>query len=231
MRWSPERGGSGDADYAHGELDQTSRGCLGATLLAPRGAQARPHCFLRVSNCLFSFMVDSTLCTRGHCCYFPLESDCGLNRQWSWVLAPASEPAGAHTPSRRSRSMRAQPEPPLSEGYNALSLLDCVSCIGATSRGKPVMGTVASNQRETGYRYGEDRRQLPPNGIHVRFAGNLKHRHCLSSLDRGGNPSKGKQERHSKHILPVTAMTATTTARPMWQSLSQHIFPRPLSRG
>jgi hypothetical protein len=64
----------------HGEPDQTSLrvfGSKGATLLAPRGAQARPHCFLRVSNCLFSFMVDSTLCTRGHRAVFLwVESDC-----------------------------------------------------------------------------------------------------------------------------------------------------------
>jgi hypothetical protein len=176
-------------------------GSKGATLLAPRGAQARPHCFLRVSKCLFSlWWILHSVPEVIVAIFLWVESDCGLNRQWSWVLAPASEPAGAHTPSRRSRSMRAQPEPPLSEGYNALSLLDCVSCIGATSRGKPVMGTVASSQRETGHRYGEDRRQMPPNGIHVRSAGNLKHRHCLSSLDRGQSAHRRGNKSDTRNI-------------------------------
>jgi hypothetical protein len=57
----------------HGEPDQTSLrvfGSTGATLLAPRGAQARPHCFLRVSNCLFPLWWIATVCTKGYCAIF-----------------------------------------------------------------------------------------------------------------------------------------------------------------
>jgi hypothetical protein len=150
------RGGSGDADYAWRTGPNLSTGVWVEgryTIGTSWGTSEAPLFSQGLELPIFFYGGFYALYQRSSCC-FPLGGKrlCGLNRQWSWVLAPASEPAGAHTQSRRFRSMRAQPEPPLSEGYSALSLLDCVSCIGATSRGKPVMGTVASNQRETGHR-------------------------------------------------------------------------------